>query len=97
MHSNQIEALRLQYTDQYVAVDCRPPELARFAGMVGRVKTVNMSGRALVQFAGADEGWHDIGVDCLSVVEKPPEPVAKCTAAAAKKAAAKPAAPNHDP
>jgi len=53
------------------------------------VKTVNMSGRALVQFeANNDRGWYDIAVEDLKVVDKPPpKPVEK------KAPAAKPKAP----
>jgi hypothetical protein len=88
MRPDEVEALRVQYTDKYVSADSRQPELARFAGMVGQVKTVNMAGQALVRFVGADEGWHNIALDRLTVVEKPAEPVTKCAAAAAKKAVA---------
>jgi hypothetical protein len=86
MSAKQIEALRVLFTDRYVTADSRQPELARFAGIVGQVKTVNMTGRALVQFQGADIAWHDIAVDHLALAEKPPEPpMTKCAAALAKK------------
>src|SRR5690349_8626867 len=48
MFSDQIETMKRQFTDKYVLVDETRPELARFRNVVGRVKTVNMSGRALV-------------------------------------------------
>ena len=49
MHfEQQIENKKRQYTDKYVMVDASRPELARFKDAVGQVKTVNMSGRALV-------------------------------------------------
>lgn len=68
----QIEKLKQDFTDQYVVVDASIPELARFAGRVGQVKTVNMSGRALVEFdAWSNIGWYDIALDCLKVVPKP--------------------------
>ncbi|HEX3656256.1 MAG TPA: hypothetical protein VHV55_10635 [Pirellulales bacterium] len=75
----QIEDLKRQYTDKYVLVDTSRPELRRFQGETGRVKTVNMSGRALVQFDMANNiGWYDIGLDFLRVVDgpqaKPAEP-----------------------
>jgi len=58
----QIEKLKRDYTDKYVAVDASRPELKRFAGNVGVVRTVNMSGRALVEFPGYHKniGWYDI-------------------------------------
>src|SRR5262249_23292095 len=52
------EALRREWADQYVEVNAQRPELARFAGLVGRVITVNWNGKALVDFA--DGGWYDI-------------------------------------
>ncbi len=67
-----IEQLQAEYTDKYVVVDGDRPELRRFQGMTGLVKTVNMSGRALVQFDGFNNiGWHDIDIDYLKVVDKP--------------------------
>lgn len=75
-----IEKLKSEYTDRYVLVDDTLPELMRFKGMTGWVKTVNMSGRALVQFLGHNDiGWYDIDVDFLKVVEKPIEPEPKPT------------------
>lgn len=67
-----IEKLKSEFTDKYVVVDAGRPELARFAGLTGRVKTVNMSGKALVEFDGRNNiGWYDIGLDFLKVVPKP--------------------------
>ncbi len=72
MQTDAIEALRQQYTDRYVVADTSRAELARFEGMVGQIKTINFSGRALVQFdSDADRGWYDIGLDCLKIVDKP--------------------------
>lgn len=69
---DQIEDLKRQYTDKYVLVDTSRPELRRFQGETGRVKTVNMSGRALVQFDMANNiGWYDIALDYLHVVDGP--------------------------
>jgi hypothetical protein len=84
----KIEDMKRQYTDKYVVVDSSRPELARFREVVGRVKTVNMSGRALVEF---DEyhlniGWYDIDTEFLKVVDKPPP---KASKAEVKKAPAK--------
>lgn len=106
---DQIETLKRDYTDKYVVVDESRPELARFRGFVGQVKTVNMNGRALVEFQDyiANIAWYDIDLDFLKVVAKP-EPAAvakeakparkgapeKATAgAAAQPAAAEAAAP----
>lgn len=92
----QIEQLKKQYTDKYVVVDEARPELRRFKGQTGIVKTVNMSGRALVEFdANLNIGWYDIELDYLNVVDKPlekedaPKAKAKAPAAAAKPAAKK--------
>jgi hypothetical protein len=94
---DQIEKLKQEYTDKYVVVDASRPELARFDGFTGQVKTVNMSGRALVEFdAWNNIGWYDIDVDFLTVVPKPEpkaeEPAAKKAAPAKAAPAAKPAA-----
>jgi len=86
-----IEKLKQEYTDKFVIVDESRPELRRFKGLTVTVRTVNMSGRALVEFdAYCNIGWYDIDVDYLSIIDKPlakPEP-----AKAEKKPAAKPAA-----
>jgi DNA polymerase III gamma/tau subunit len=88
----QIESLKREYTDKYVVVAGGIPELARFEGHVGQVKTVNMNGRALVEFdAWANIGWYDIELDCLKVVPKP-EPKAEPDKHEKREAAAKPAA-----
>jgi hypothetical protein len=50
--------LRQEWIDQYVTVKPDRPELARFAGVVGRVVTVNFNGKALIDFQ--DGGWYDI-------------------------------------
>ena len=100
--TNQIEKLKQDYTDRYVVVDADVPELKRFEGYVGQVKTVNMSGRALVQFeAWSNIGWYDIEPDYLRIVPKPEAAAekkeakhaapAKAPAAPAKAAAAAPA------
>ena len=93
----RIEELKHDYTDKYVVVDETRPELLRFKGAVGQVKTVNMSGRALVEFnTFANIGWYDIDPDFLKVVEAPPPPPIeekKPEKKPVKEAAAKPAAP----
>ena len=65
MAFDQIVRLQRDYTDKYVVVDASRPELARFGGHVGMVKTINMNGRALVEFLGYFDniGWFDIELD----------------------------------
>jgi hypothetical protein len=85
----RIESLKREYTDKYVVVDASRPELARFDGLVGLIKTVNMNGRALVEFQDyiANIGWYDIDLDFLQVVAKPEaSAAAKVEKPAAKKA-----------
>ena len=85
-----IEKLKQEYTDKFVVIDDGRPELRRFSGLTGLVKTVNMNGNALVEFDGLNNiGWYDIEVDFLKVVDKPvpKEPAskpAKATAAPKK-------------
>lgn len=91
MFSDRIEKIKHEYTDKYVLVDAERPELARFRDIVGRVKTVNMNGRALVEF---DEyhtniGWFDIDPSFLKVLDGPPPKLPK----AEKKTAPKEAKP----
>src|SRR5262249_51832435 len=99
------EKLKSQFTDKYVVVKQGVPELRRFVSLTGRVKTVNMSGRALVEFDGpVDIGWYDIDPQYLTVVDAPVKKAAPekhaapakaepaKAAAAAKPAAAAPAA-----
>lgn len=93
--TEQIEKMKRQYTDKYVLVDSTRPELARFRDVVGRVKTVNMSGRALVEFDDyhLNTGWFDIDPEFLKVVDKPPPKAPKAEAKKpAVKAETKPAA-----
>jgi hypothetical protein len=97
MMFDQIEKLKQELTDKYVIVDARVPELMRFDGHVGQVKTVNMNGRALVQFdAWSNIGWYDIDVNSLQVVPKPvaatEEKKHEAKAESAPRAVAKPAA-----
>ena len=93
LFSESVEALKLQYTDKYVAVDAACPELARFRGAVGQVKTVNMNGRALVEFIDyhLNTGWFDIDLSCLKIVDKPAPKVVAEKKAETKKPAAAPA------
>lgn len=99
MFVDDIEKLKREYTDRFVVVHEELPELRRFAGYTGRVKTVNMSGRALVEFDMLENtGWFDIDVDFLKIIDKPlpkkedaaaEKPAAKATTAAAAQPAAK--------
>src|SRR6185369_5618011 len=90
MSFDLVERLKKQYTDKYVEVDASVPELRRFQGMTGQVKTVNMSGRALVQFEHpVDISWYDIEPSYLHVVDAPvKKPAAGKHAEAEKKPAA---------
>lgn len=65
---DEVDRLREVWTDRYVRVRAGRPEYDRFAGKVGRVVTVNLGGRALVDFA--DGAWYDIPAadDYLEVV-----------------------------
>jgi hypothetical protein len=71
MSTERIEKLKLEYTGRSVVVDSDRPALARWARQPGRVKTINYNGRALVQFEGADQSWHEIELDDLKVVDTP--------------------------
>ncbi len=72
MSLDLIDKLKTDLTDKYVVVMENVPELRRFVGLTGIVKTVNMSGRALVQFDGpVDIGWYDIDPKFLKLVEAP--------------------------
>ena len=81
-------------------VDASVPELKRFANWTGKVKTVNMNCRALVEFDGpVDISWYDIDPAYLTVVDAPIKRAAPAAKAPAVKAlspatpAAKTAAP----
>ncbi len=67
MTPERIEQLNRQYAGKRVSVDARRPELARWAGALGTVRAVNHNGRTLVQFDGADDSWHDIAPEFLTV------------------------------
>ena len=53
-----MDELKRLWTDRLVTVRPERPELTRFAGRVGRVVTVNSSGKAVVDFA--DGAWYDV-------------------------------------
>lgn len=88
------EKLKVKLTDKWVVVDGAVPELKRFADWTGKVKSVNMNCRALVEFDGpVDIGWYDIDPAFLTVVDGPrPKKVAEHKPAEAKKPAAAPKA-----
>jgi len=66
------EQLKRDLTDQWVVVKKDVPELRRFEGLTGKVKTVNMNCRVLVQFDNpVDISWYDIDPDYLQVVDAP--------------------------
>jgi hypothetical protein len=66
------EQLKRELTDQWVIVKADVPELRRFDGLTGKVKTVNMNCRVLVQFDNpVDISWYDIDPDYLTVVDEP--------------------------
>ena len=68
------DELKRRWTDQFVQVNANRPELNRFAGVVGRVVTVNHNNQALVDFQ--DGGWYDISPDYLTILD-PAEAKAK--------------------
>lgn len=97
MSFETVERLKRDYTDKWVTVDTATPELRRFVGLSGQIKTVNMNGRALVQFDNpVDIAWYDIDLSYLKVVNAPlPKKAAEKHAEPAEKKAApapKPAA-----
>ena len=97
MTITQAQQLQREWTDKFVVVQDGVPELRRFHGLTGTVKTINMSGRALVQFDGpVDIGWYDIDTAYLKQIAQPlPKKAAAHEEKHAPKAAAKaaPAAP----
>ena len=58
LSEQKYEELKRQWIDQFVEVNADHPELKRFAGMIGRVITVNRNGKAIIDFA--DGAWYDI-------------------------------------
>lgn len=86
MSDSSIAQLKSKFTDKYVKVESPRPELARFAGMVGRVVTVNENGMALVDFS--DGPWYDLATDVLVMVPKPEKKAPPAHEKPAPKAAA---------
>ena len=69
------EELKREWTDQFVEVNAERPELKRFAGIVGRVITVNYNNKALVDFQ--DGAWYDITASPEYLKKLGPEAKAK--------------------
>jgi hypothetical protein len=65
------EALKKEWTDQFVQVKPDRPELKRFAGIVGRVVTVNWNNKAVIDFQ--DGGWYDIAASSDYLEKLPPD------------------------
>jgi hypothetical protein len=61
------DALKREWSDQFVEINPDRPELRRFQGVVGRVVTINHNNRAIVDFQ--DGGWYDIAPEYLRKVE----------------------------
>ena len=63
------DALKREWTDQFVLVNPERPELKRFQGIIGRVVTVNWNNKAVIDFQ--DGGWYDItaSTDCLQKLD----------------------------
>jgi hypothetical protein len=78
---SQCESLKKEWTDRFVMVKPDRRELERFAGVVGRVITVNFNGKAVIDFQ--DGGWYDIPAsEELLTVLNPAEAKAKFNAKA---------------
>ncbi len=92
MSIERAEQLKRELTDKWVVVASATPELRRFAEFTGKVKTVNMNCRALVQFDGSEDiSWYDIDPAFLTVVDAP-KPKKKAEHAEKPAAKAAPAA-----
>ncbi|MGC1272712.1 MAG: hypothetical protein WBC44_03320 [Planctomycetaceae bacterium] len=72
MEPAAIERLKREWTGRRVEAVGPSPALRRFAGRAGTVITVNMNGRALVQFdGGVDITWYDLAIEDLRTVIAP--------------------------
>lgn len=57
--TEKVHELRRTWADRFVVIRApSPAEWQRFAGKVGKVMTINYSGRAVVDFG--DGGWYDV-------------------------------------
>src|SRR5688500_16957044 len=72
MSIERAEQLKREWTDKFVVVQPDIPQLRRFRNLTGKVKTVNMNCRALVEFDGPEDiGWYDIDLNHLQIVDAP--------------------------
>jgi len=70
MSIQRAEQLKREWTDQCVIVRDGIPELRRFERLLGRVRTVNMNCRLLVEFdTPADISWYDIDPSFVTLVD----------------------------
>lgn len=98
MSIERAEKLKRELTDKWVVVADQVPELRRFASMTGKVKTVNMNCRALVEFDNnVDISWYDIDPEFLTIVDGPRPKKKPAAEEKAKPAPAKKAAPGAAP
>lgn len=70
-HWDTVDALKQSWTDRMVTVRAERPELKRFEGRVGRVVTVNWSGKAIVDFG--DGAWYDVPASEEYLTPLPPD------------------------
>lgn len=91
MTIERAEQLKREWTDRQVLVAADVPELRRFQGRIGTVRTVNMNCRLLVEFDGpADIGWYDIDPQYVEIPDEAQlEALTRNEAAAATPAAGK--------
>ncbi len=69
LDSKQTEMIE-KFAGREVEIDSQRPELARFAGLRGRIVTFNRNGNALVVFEGSDQTWREIHPDFLALADK---------------------------
>jgi hypothetical protein len=70
MSIQRAEELKREWTDRHVRIRRGVPELQRFDGLVGQVRTVNMNCRLLIEFdTPADISWYDIDPQFVTLVE----------------------------
>lgn len=70
MSIQRAEELKREWTDRHVRTRKGIPELQRFDGLVGQVRTVNMNCRLLIEFdTPADISWYDIDPQFVTLVE----------------------------
>ncbi len=70
MLPQQFEELNRRYRGRSAVVDPGQPGSGPWAGLAGQIKAINYNGLALVQFAGPDQGWHDIDLGRLQIVDR---------------------------